>query len=112
MPNSNLKICGLSKLLEKIPELFNNKIKQGEELNYKEYQNPKLHTINKRKYNATAKVEEYDARTKKLVKVWENRNDLINHYEITINYFNKLIALPGKRWLKGKTYIVYKHDTN
>jgi hypothetical protein len=100
------------KAVRKNTRAINNKIKQGEELNYKEYQNPKLHTINKRKYNATAQVEEYDARTKKLVKVWENRNDLINHYEITINYFNKLIALPGKRWLKGKTYIVYKHDTN
>lgn len=99
------------KAVRKNTRAINNKIKQGEEINYKEYLTAKLPNST-RKYNATAKVEEYDAKTKKLVKVWDNRQELIKHYEITINYFNKLIALPQKRWLKGKTYIVYKHDTN
>ena len=29
------------------------------------------------------------------------------YFSITINYFNKLIALPQKRWLHGKTYLMY-----
>lgn len=98
------------KAVRKNTRAINNMVKNGEDLKFKEYQNPKLHNVNKRKYNSTTPVEEYDAKTKKLVKVWNNRNELINHYEITINYFNKLIALPQKRWLKGKTYITYANE--
>ena len=61
----------------------------------------------KREANSNRTVLEYDAKTKALLHTWKNRQELISHYKITLNYFNKLIALPMKRWLKGKTYLVY-----
>ena len=53
------------------------------------------------------KVNEYDSKTNKIIKVWDNRDECIKHYEITLNYFNKLVALPQKRWLRGKSYLKY-----
>jgi len=94
------------KAVRKNTRAINNLLKVGE-IEYKQYQNPTTHKIKKRVDNKSTQVIEYDAKTKKPIKTWTNRQELIDHYSITINYFNKLIALPQKRWLHGKTYLMY-----
>jgi hypothetical protein len=79
-----------------------------DDVEYKEWYNKNAKGAKqKREANSNRAVLEYDAKTKTLIHTWKNRQELISHYKITLNYFNKLIALPMKRWLKGKTYLVY-----
>lgn len=60
-----------------------------------------------KKYPKDVAVIEFDGKTKKPVKRWENHMELLEHYQITMTHFAKLITLPSKRWLRGKTYLVY-----
>ena len=82
------------------------KILKVGDVEYKQYVNTKATKKEKMDYS-NLKVNEYDSKTNKIIKVWDNRDECIKHYEITLNYFNKLVALPQKRWLRGKSYLKY-----
>ncbi len=95
------------KAVRKNTRSVNKKIRV-DDVEYKEWYNKNAKGAKqKREANSNRTVLEYDAKTKALLHTWKNRQELISHYKITLNYFNKLIALPMKRWLKGKTYLVY-----
>jgi hypothetical protein len=95
------------KAVRKNTRKINTLVKEGFN-GYNEWYNSKIKTgVSKRKININTPINEWDAKTKTIIKTWNNREELINHYDITLNYFNKLIALPQKRWLKGKTYLTY-----
>jgi hypothetical protein len=93
------------KAVRKNTRAINKIVKEGE-VEYKQYVNTKATKKVKVDYS-NIPVNEYDAKTNKVIKVWNNRLECINHYEITLNYFNKLVALPQKRWLRGKSYLKY-----
>jgi len=59
------------------------------------------------KYPKDIPVVEFDGKTKQPVKRWNNYMELLKHYEVSMAHFTKLISLPSKRWLRGKTYLVY-----